>query len=44
MPQRPTRSERVREVLAGAVAALGGQEREGQIAMAEAVAEAMEGG
>ena len=32
----------VREVLAGAVAALGGEERPGQIQMAEAVARAME--
>ena len=35
---------RVREVLAGAVAALGGQERPGQIQMAEAVARAMGSG
>jgi ATP-dependent DNA helicase DinG len=34
----------VRDVLATAVDALGGQEREGQVAMAEAVAEAMESG
>jgi ATP-dependent DNA helicase DinG len=34
----------VREVLAGAVAALGGEERPGQIQMAEAVARAMESG
>ena len=34
----------VREVLAGAVAALGGEERPGQIRMAEAVARAMESG
>ncbi|HET6625300.1 MAG TPA: ATP-dependent DNA helicase [Nocardioidaceae bacterium] len=53
MPQSPTpspaaapaRSVRsVKEVLAGAVEALGGQEREGQIQMAEAVARAMERG
>ena len=35
---------RVREVLAAAVAALGGQERAGQVEMAEAVATAMESG
>ncbi len=35
---------RVREVLAAAVAALGGQERAGQVEMAEAVAAAMESG
>ncbi len=35
---------RVREVLAAAVAALGGQERAGQVEMAEAVADAMESG
>ncbi len=35
---------RVREVLAAAVAALGGQERPGQVEMAEAVAAAMESG
>ncbi len=35
---------RVREVLAAAVAALGGQERPGQVDMAEAVAAAMESG
>ncbi|MGZ6826736.1 MAG: ATP-dependent DNA helicase [Mycobacteriales bacterium] len=34
----------VREVLAAAVAALGGQERAGQVEMAEAVAESMSGG
>lgn len=36
------RTRRVREVLAKAVAALGGQERAGQVRMAEAVTEAME--
>ena len=35
---------RIREVLAAAVDALGGQERPGQVQMAEAVAEAMAGG
>ncbi|WP_426242165.1 ATP-dependent DNA helicase [Nocardioides sp. LHG3406-4] len=35
---------RVREVLAQAVAALGGEQRDGQVQMAEAVVEAMEGG
>lgn len=35
---------RVQEVLSEAVAALGGQQREGQVQMAEAVAEAMEDG
>ena len=39
MPDAPT----VTELLATAVAALGGQEREGQVRMAEAVTEAMEG-
>lgn len=34
----------VRDVLAGAVSALGGTQRDGQVAMAEAVAEAMEEG
>ena len=37
-------ASRVREVLAAAVAALGGQERPGQVEMAEAVAAAMESG
>ena len=37
----PTRSASVREVLAAAVEALGGQERPGQIAMAEAVGDAL---
>ena len=41
---QPRERPGVREVLAAAVAALGGQEREGQIAMAEAVAEAMTSG
>jgi ATP-dependent DNA helicase DinG len=41
----PTDDEaRVRDVLATAVEALGGEEREGQVAMAEAVAAAMTGG
>lgn len=39
-----SQQERVREVLQAAVTALGGQERPGQIAMAEAVAGAMEDG
>jgi ATP-dependent DNA helicase DinG len=38
----PTTRPSVKEVLAGAVEALGGQERPGQIQMAEAVARAME--
>ncbi len=44
MPQTPARTATppVKEVLAGAVEALGGQERPGQIQMAEAVARAME--
>ncbi len=43
MPPTPARAEKppVRAVLATAVAALGGQERTGQIEMAEAVGEAM---
>ncbi len=45
MPDDPaaaeTRHSRVREVLAEAVEELGGQERPGQVAMAEAVADAM---
>ena len=40
----PEPDPRVRELLGRAVEALGGQEREGQVAMAEAVAEAMDGG
>ena len=40
MPESPT----VTELLSTAVAALGGQERAGQVAMAEAVTEAMESG
>ena len=40
MPESPP----VTELLSTAVAALGGQERAGQVAMAEAVTEAMEGG
>ncbi len=45
MPETPAPDQpSVREVLAGAVAALGGQEREGQIEMAEAVARAMRTG
>ncbi len=40
----PEPDPRVRELLGHAVEALGGQEREGQVAMAEAVAEAMDGG
>ncbi|MFC5177843.1 ATP-dependent DNA helicase [Nocardioides taihuensis] len=42
-PSSPS-GNRVREVLATAVAALGGEERAGQVEMAEAVAEAMESG
>ena len=38
------RGAEVRETLSAAVSALGGQERPGQVAMAEAVADAMEGG
>ena len=41
--EAPTRS-RVREVLAAAVEELGGEERPGQIQMAEAVAHAMTSG
>ena len=45
MHRRTSRhGSRVREVLAGAVEALGGQERAGQVQMAEAVAAAMESG
>ena len=45
MPNDPTVLKRpVREVLAAAVEALGGQERTGQIEMAEAVADAMDSG
>ena len=53
MPDAPARSETpskvasratVTEVLGAAVSALGGQEREGQVAMAEAVAGALDGG
>lgn len=40
----PAPNPRVREVLAAAVSALGGQERAGQIEMAEAVSAAMESG
>ena len=43
-PDAQARSVRVRAVLAGAVSALGGTEREGQVAMAEAVAGAFEDG
>ncbi|MDP3891571.1 ATP-dependent DNA helicase [Nocardioides sp.] len=39
-----TGTSRVREVLGAAVTALGGQQRDGQVAMAEAVADAMESG
>ena len=45
MPEDPhadvTKHRRVREVLAEAVEELGGHERPGQVAMAEAVADAM---
>nr|WP_240755675.1 ATP-dependent DNA helicase [Nocardioides iriomotensis] len=46
MPKTPTTTERptVRDVLAGAVEQLGGEERAGQIAMAEAVARAIGSG
>ncbi|WP_432476647.1 ATP-dependent DNA helicase [Nocardioides sp. GXQ0305] len=40
----PEPDPRVRELLGHAVEALGGQEREGQVAMAQAVAEAMDDG
>jgi ATP-dependent DNA helicase DinG len=40
----PSESASVREVLAAAVTALGGEERPGQVQMAEAVADAMEDG
>ena len=43
MPE-PDESASVREVLAAAVTALGGEERPGQVAMAEAVADAMDDG
>lgn len=42
MPDTPSPTPAVTELLSTAVAALGGQEREGQVRMAEAVAEAME--
>lgn len=41
---QPAVTDRVREVLAAAVADLGGQERTGQVAMAEAVTRSMEAG
>ena len=47
MPQTPSEAapdSKVREVLAAAVTALGGQERTGQVHMAEAVADAMDDG
>jgi ATP-dependent DNA helicase DinG len=46
VPTTPTTTERptVRDVLAGAVEQLGGEERVGQVAMAEAVARAMTSG
>ena len=45
MPEEPeTDAPTVREVLAAAVEAVGGEERSGQILMAESVAEAMESG
>ena len=44
MPPTDAATTTVREVLAGAVAALGGEERAGQIRMAEAVARAMDSG
>ncbi|WP_397219639.1 ATP-dependent DNA helicase [Nocardioides sp. AE5] len=44
MPAAPTSESKVRSLLAEAVEALGGQERAGQVEMAEAVATAMETG
>ena len=44
MPERPAPSTPVAEVLATAVEALGGQQRDGQVRMAEEVAAAMEQG
>ncbi|GAA1139503.1 ATP-dependent DNA helicase [Nocardioides aquiterrae] len=44
MPESPTVAPTVTELLSTAVAALGGQERPGQVAMAEAVTAAMEQG
>ena len=44
MPERPAPTTPVAEVLATAVAALGGQQREGQVQMADEVATAMEQG
>ncbi|WP_459973916.1 ATP-dependent DNA helicase [Nocardioides pyridinolyticus] len=44
MPEPPQDSPSVTELLSTAVAALGGQERAGQVAMAEAVTAAMEDG
>ncbi|MFC6288239.1 ATP-dependent DNA helicase [Nocardioides sp. GCM10027113] len=44
MPQTTARETSVEEVLGAAVTALGGQERPGQVAMARAVADAMEEG
>ena len=44
MPEAPTATTAVTELLGTAVAALGGQERAGQVRMAEAVAEAMDTG
>ncbi len=41
MPQTPAAAPAVREVLTRAVTALGGTEREGQVAMVEAVSEAL---
>ncbi len=44
MPEAPSTTTPVTELLGTAVAALGGQERAGQVRMAEAVAEAMDKG
>jgi ATP-dependent DNA helicase DinG len=44
MPERTTDQRSVRDVLHAAVGAVGGTERPGQVAMAEAVAEALESG
>ncbi len=44
MPEQPGEPASVREVLGAAVTALGGQQRDGQVAMAEAVAEAFDDG
>jgi ATP-dependent DNA helicase DinG len=43
-PSRPASGASVPEVLGAAVSALGGQQRDGQVAMAEAVSDALSGG